>query len=126
MAVHSKLWYFERFRLTDALNEAQRQHLARTTQMLEVKRGQRIYLPGDPSEQIFLLKTGVIKIARVTPDRREAILAFLYPGDIFGELAVVDDTPRDHLAEAYEDSLLCAVGRDLVIKLIHEVPELGF
>lgn len=126
MAVHSKLWYFERFRLIDSLNEAQRQHLARTSQMLEVKRGQRIYLPGDPSNQIFLLKRGVIKIASVMPDRREVILAFLYPGDIFGELAVVDDSPRDHLAEAYEDCLLCAMGRDHVTKLIREVPELGF
>jgi CRP-like cAMP-binding protein len=126
MPLHSKLWYFERFRLLEALTDEQLRHLAQVTQMLEIKRGQRIYLPGDPSDQIFLLKAGVIKIASVTPDHREVILAFLYPGDIFGELAVVDDSPRDHLAEAYEDCVICAMSRDIVIKLIRESPEVGF
>jgi hypothetical protein len=50
MAAHTKLWYFERFRMLEALSEAQRQHLAQVTRMLDVKRGQRIYLAGDPSD----------------------------------------------------------------------------
>lgn len=126
MPTHSKLWYFERFRLLDSLNDDQRRLLDQTTRMIEVRRGQRIYLPGDPSDEVFLLKTGVVKIALVTPDRGEVILAFLYPGDIFGELAVVDETPRDHLAQAYEDCLLCAMSRDILVRLIRESPELGF
>lgn len=126
MAAHTKLWYFERFRMLSALSPAQRSRLERLTQMLEVKRGTRIYLPGDPSDQIFLLKSGVVKISMTTPDQREVILALLHPGDIFGELAMVDDAPRDHVAEAYEDSVLCAMSRDAMLRLIHETPELGF
>ena len=126
MAAHTKLWYFERFRMLEALSEAQRQHLAQVTRMLDVKRGQRIYLAGDPSDQIYLLKSGVIKIATTTPDHREVILAFLYPGDIFGELAVVDDAPRDHLAEAYDDCVLCAMDRDTVLQVLNDVPAIGF
>lgn len=112
--------------MISALSDAQRRQLEKMTRMLEVKRGTRIYLPGDPSDQIFLLKSGVIKISTVTPDNREAILAFLHPGDIFGELAVVDDSPRDHLAEAYDDCVICAMNRDTVLRLIHETPEIGF
>lgn len=126
MANHNKLWYLERFRLLDVLTADQRQHVHESTQMLEVKRGARLYLPGDPSDQIFLLKSGVIKIASVMRDGREVILAFLNPGDIFGELAVVDDSPRDHLAEAYEDCVICAMNRELMTRLIREVPEIGF
>lgn len=37
MAAHTKLWYFERFRMLDALNDEQRRHLERLTRMLEVK-----------------------------------------------------------------------------------------
>jgi CRP-like cAMP-binding protein len=98
MPAHTKLWYFERFRMISALSPEQRHQLEKLTRMLEVKRGTRIYLPGDPSDQIFLLKSGVIKISTTTPDNREVILAFLHQGDIFGELAVVDETPRDHVA----------------------------
>jgi hypothetical protein len=58
VAVHSKLWYLERFKLVDALDESQRRLLEETTRMQEVKRGQRIYQPGDPSEHFFLVKGG--------------------------------------------------------------------
>ena len=126
MPAHTKLWYFERFRMISALSLEQRTQLEKLTRMLEVKRGTRIYLPGDPSDQIFLLKSGVIKIAMTTPDNREVILAFLHAGDIFGELAVVDDTPRDHVAEAYDDCVICAMSRDTVARVIQETPEIGF
>lgn len=112
--------------MISALSEAQRQQLEKLTRMLEVKRGTRIYLPGDPSDQIFLLKSGVIKISMTTPEKREVILAFLHPGDIFGELAVVDDAPRDHVAEAYDDCVICAMSRDTILRVIHEAPEIGF
>ena len=126
MPTHSKLWYFERFRMISALSDAQRHQLEKMTRMLEVKRGTRIYLAGDPSDQIFLLKSGVIKISARTPENREVILAFLHPGDIFGELAMVDDAPRDHVAEAYEDCVICAMSRDVILRVIRETPEIGF
>ncbi len=126
MAAHTSLWYFERFGLLSALTPEQRRQFAGKTRMLEVPRGRTIYLPGDPSDQIFLLKAGVIKIARQTPGEGEHILAFLHPGDIFGELAVVDDAPRDHRAEAYEDSIICAMPRDTLVRTIQGIPEFGF
>jgi CRP-like cAMP-binding protein len=112
--------------MISALSDAQRRQLEKLTRMLEVKRGTRIYLPGDPSDRIFLLKSGVIKISTVTADNREVILAFLHSGDIFGELAVVDESPRDHLAEAYDDCVICAMNRDTVLRLVRETPEIGF
>lgn len=124
MPAHTKLWYFERVRMISALSDAQRRHIEKLTRTLEVKRGTRIYVPGDPSDQIFLLDRGIIKIS-VIPDNREVILAFLHQGDIFGELAVVDDSPRDHLAVAYDDCVICAMNRDTVLRLILETPEIG-
>jgi CRP/FNR family transcriptional regulator, cyclic AMP receptor protein len=126
MPAHNKLWHFERFPMISALSDAQRRQLAKMTRMLEVKRGTRVYLPGDPSDEIFLLKSGVIKISAKTPDNREVILAFLHAGDIFGELAVVDDAPRDHGAEAYDDCVICAMSRDAIRRVIRETPEIGF
>ncbi len=126
MATHTKLWYLQSLRLLDALSDAQKRTMEKVTRMTEVKRRQRIYLAGDPSDQIFLLKAGVVKIAALGPEGREIILAFLYPGDVFGELAVVDEHPRDHLAEAYEDSVICAVNKDVFLQMMRESPELGY
>ena len=126
MALHTKLWYFERFGLINVLTEVQRRQFVGLARMLELKRGSAIYLPGDPSDQMFLLKAGVIRIARAGPGEEERILTLLYPGDIFGELAVVDDSPRDHLAVVHEDAVICAMSRDTLLRMIRTAPELGF
>jgi CRP/FNR family transcriptional regulator, cyclic AMP receptor protein len=126
VAVHSKLWYLQRFKLIDALEEPQRKLLEETTRMQEVKRGQRIYQAGDPSQHFFLVKRGVIKIAAIGPSNREVLLSFRHRGDVFSELALLDDSPRDHLAKAHEDSLICALNRDVILRLARESPDVGF
>lgn len=126
VAVRSKLWYLQRFKLVDALDDSQRRLLEETTRMQEVKRGQRIYQPGDRSEHMFLVKAGVIKVAAVGPCGREVLLAFRHPGDVFGELALLDDSPRDHLAKAHEDSLICALSRDTILRVARESPDVAF
>jgi CRP-like cAMP-binding protein len=125
MAAHSKLWYLQQFRLMDALTDAQKQSVDKMARMLELERGQRIYLPGDPSDQVFLVKTGVVKISSGDVEH-DTILALLYPGDIFGELAILDDQPRDHVAEVVEDTVLCALNRDKLLQLIQQSPALGY
>ena len=126
MAVHSKLWYLQRFRMLDALTDPQKRAVEKMTRMLEVPRGQQIYLAGDPSDQIYLLKVGVVKISTGGADGQDTILALLYPGDVFGELAIVDDSPRDHVATAYEDTVLCALNRDLLLQMVQQSPALGY
>lgn len=125
MAAHTKLWYLQHFRMLDALTDVQKHSVEKMTRMLEIRRGQRIYLPGDPSDQIFLLKVGVVKILTAGPDR-DTILALLYPGDIFGELAMLDESPRDHVAEVVEDTVLCALNRDLLLQMVQQAPALGY
>ncbi|MBI2186739.1 MAG: Crp/Fnr family transcriptional regulator [Acidobacteria bacterium] len=126
MAAYSKLWYLERFHFTDALTDAQKREVREMARMFEVKRGQRIYVPGDPSDQVFLLKVGVVRISTPAAGEDERILAFLYPGDIFGELAVVDEAPRAHLATVHEDAVLCSFPRDVLLRVIPQAPALGY
>ena len=120
-----KLWYLEQFGLLEQLSDEQRRALAGTTRTIEATRGTRVYLPGDLSDRVYLVKSGVIKIARETADRREIVLAYLRAGDIFGELALVDDVPRDHFAEATEDAVLAEIARDTLLRLITAMPQVG-
>jgi CRP-like cAMP-binding protein len=53
-----------------------------------VRRGERIYLAGDPSDQVFLLKSGAVRITAAGPDGQEKLLAFL----------VTDAAPRPPVA----------------------------
>jgi len=120
------LWYFERFGLLHGLSEEQKAQVEQRTRMLQVRHGEAIYLPGDPSQNVYVVKMGAVKIIGTAPEGGEVILAVLTPGDIFGELALTSDEPQHHRAEAADDTLLCELPRDLLIQMIQNVPAFGF
>lgn len=122
---HSAIWYFEHFGLLQGLSAEQKQTISQQSDMFQLKRGQPVYLPGDPSKYVYLVKAGAVKIVGKAPEGCEVIMTILMPGDLFGELALADDEPQDHRAEAIDDTLLCEVPRDLMIQMIEEAPAFG-
>ncbi len=122
----SELWFLQRFRLIETLNDDQREAIRRVITLSELKRGSRVYKPGDPAEHIYLLRFGVVKLGTPVADGGLKILTFVYTGDLFGESAVIEEGPRDHAAEVHEDSIVCAVPREPLVQIMRETPEFGY
>jgi CRP/FNR family transcriptional regulator len=126
MADRSKLWYLKNINIFHGMSDAQIRMVERRTVMKEVRRREVLYLPGDAGDRIYLLKRGVVKISAIQEDGREVMLALLRKGEVFGEEAVLEDGPRDHLAEAYEDALVCIITRQDFMDMLRSHPELVF
>ena len=126
MAERSKLWYLKNINLFKSLSDEQIRMVAQHTLMREVRRREMLYLPGDAGDRVYILKRGLVKISALQADGREVILALLRPGEVFGEEAVLDSAPRDHMAEAYEDALLCIVNKADFLDMLRSYPELAF
>ncbi len=126
MADHSKLWYLKSINLFHGTSEEQMRMVGRRTVMREVRRREVLYLPGDAGDRIYLLKRGVVKISAIQEDGREVLLALLHRGEVFGEEAVLDAGPRDHMAEAHEDALICIVTRQDFMDMLRSNPEMTF
>ena len=126
MAERSKLWYLKNINLFHGMSEEQMRMVEQRTVMREVRRREVLYLPGDAGDRIYLLKRGVVKISALQEDGREVLLALLRKGEVFGEEAVLDDSPRDHLAEAYEDALVCIITRQDFMDMLRTHPEMVF
>jgi CRP-like cAMP-binding protein len=122
----TKIWYLQRINLFEEIAPEEMEALARMTRMESVKKKTAIFLPGDPSRQVYLLKEGRVKISRISEEGRELTLALLGPGEIFGELEALDDLPRDTLAEALDDTQLCIIHKELFLEMIRRRPELSF
>ena len=110
-AVPNKLWYLKHIRLFDGISPSEMQKMEKITRMEEVKKRQPLYLSGDPSRNVYLLKQGRVKIANTSPSGKEVTFEILEPGEIFGELDVLDDAPRSTSAEALDDALICVIPR---------------
>lgn len=61
--------------------------------------GTPIYLPSDAADGVLLLAEGRVKLCSNTPEGKQAILAFIEAGELFGELALLGDAERDEHAE---------------------------
>lgn len=108
----SKLWYLKHVRLFSGLSPVDLQEMERMTRMQEVKKRQPIYLPGDPSHTVYLLKKGRVKISNTAASGKEVTFEILEPGEIFGELEGLEGAPRETQAEALDDALICAIRRE--------------
>ncbi|MBQ00110.1 MAG: hypothetical protein CL477_05460 [Acidobacteria bacterium] len=111
--------------LLSGLSDADRLAVLRRARVTEFRRRQRIYRPGEPASDVYMVESGIVKLAVENTEGREAILGFQHPGDLFGEMAVIDDGPHDHLAEAYENSIVWAISRDVFLDQMRELPALG-
>jgi CRP-like cAMP-binding protein len=118
----NKLWYLTHIRLFDGLSQAEMQELERLTRMQAVKKRQPLYLTGEPSTNVYLLKQGRIKLTKTSPSGKEVTFEILGPGDILGELEVLDESPRLTSAEALDDALLCVMPREAFTQFLARHP----
>ena len=121
----NKLWYLKHIKLFSGLSQAELQEMERITRMQEIKKKQPVYLPGDPANTVYLLKKGRVKIASSAPSGKEVTFEILEAGEIFGELEVMEDSPRETQAEALDDALICAIRREDFDRYLSEHPNLS-
>jgi len=70
-----------------------------------LKEGEILFKEGDVGDEMYLIKSGKIKISKGGGDI-EKTLAFLKEGDFFGEMAIIDGSPRSASATAVEETKL--------------------
>lgn len=88
MADKSKIWYLENFNLFSSFSMKEMEEMSRMTAMRSCQKNQVIFFEDDPSDKIYFLKEGKVKLSRFAEDGREIIVAILGPGELFGELAI--------------------------------------
>ncbi len=125
MAEKSKLWYLENFNLFKDLNEESMMTLNQISSMKEIAKEQPIYFASEPSKSIFFLKTGRVKIVKYSTEGKENILTLINPGEIFGEMAYLEEEQRTDYAFTIEPSLICSINKSDLAGFIEKNPTLN-
>ncbi len=124
--METKLWYLKRADLFRGLSEENLRRMADAGRMFRCHRQHRFYLADDPSDTVYLVKEGQVRLLRTNVDGRDIMLDILGPGEVFGELALAGEERRSHAAEAVTDSLVCTFSRSLFQQVLNQTPELAF
>ena len=81
-----------------------------------------LFAEGESGPELYIIQRGSIRITKIVNDN-EVLLALLKAGDIFGEMALLEDKPRSASAIAHEDSILMAVNRANFKRIVIEQPK---
>jgi CRP/FNR family transcriptional regulator, cyclic AMP receptor protein len=102
--------------------------LAHVTQVAMPRRfdaGAVVFKEGDEGSTCFIVRSGRTRAIREHPDGRSITLAHFGPGDIFGEMAMLDGERRSATVEATEDTDAIAILSDDMHRLLREHPEIS-
>jgi CRP/FNR family transcriptional regulator, cyclic AMP receptor protein len=83
-----------------------------------------IFLKGSPGSGMMAVISGRVKITAPSPDGKEVILNLINPGEIFGEIALLDGKERTADAVALTDCELLVLERRDFLPFLHARPEL--
>jgi CRP/FNR family transcriptional regulator, cyclic AMP receptor protein len=120
-----RIWYLSRCSLFERLSPTDLRRLEHHALLRRFKKGNAVFIPRDAADHVCLVVDGRIRLCSSTPDGKRAILGFVEPGEIFGELALIDPASREERAEAEKDSTIVLVSGAVVREIMNESTELA-
>jgi CRP/FNR family cyclic AMP-dependent transcriptional regulator len=91
-------------------------------QVVKYRRREVVFSQGDPSNDIWYIQKGGIKLSVLSRTGKEAVVAMLSPGDFFGECALAGQSIRIETATAVVASSLLIIEKEAMVQLLHEEP----
>ncbi len=111
--------------ILETLSRAEIKELSLRVPDTHIRQGQIFYTPKERSEKLFMLKKGRVRIYRVSSDGRELTLTVVGPGMVFGEMSLTAQRLENAYAEAMEPSVVCAMKRHDLERLVMDKPQVG-
>lgn len=111
-------------KLLKGLKAPEKRRLLKFSKVVDVAKGQTVFLEGDEGKEMYYVLHGTIEIVKKMRDQRKR-LTVLGEGDIFGELGLTTGKSRMASAVALADSELLAMNEDGLNKLRKKNPEIA-
>ena len=105
--------------------EEQLRMLATAVTRRSAPRSTTIIAGGDPTDSLYIVLSGRLKVMMGEPDGKEVILSILGAGEIFGEMGLIDDGLRSASVVAIEPCELLALTRTSFRKFLFENVEMA-
>jgi len=113
------IWFFENVDLYEMLCPHKLKGHEQDHQFNHYDKGQFIYFENEPSEQIYMIADGRVKIGSYSQGGKEITKTILSKGEVFGELALAGEGTRQDFAQALtDDTVVCPMNIDLMQQLM--------
>ncbi len=121
-----ELWFVRPYDFLADMPQAAKEELFSIGATFNVKKDQLIFNAGATSDCVYVLLSGRTKIYELTPEGKEVILWFCFPGELFGIAEIMRETRRVVHAHACTNVRVLRIKRDLFTNYLKAYPEISF
>jgi signal transduction histidine kinase len=107
------------------LKPAELQELRKSAQERSFGEGAEIFKQGDTGDGLYVVKEGRVQISGQVGENARHVFSQVNPGEVFGEMAVLEDKPRSAAAVADGPTTVYFIPRDALLKLVAGSPSLS-
>lgn len=124
MTQEQNIAFLRRVPLFSGLTETQIERLAAGSVRRNFPKGRVIVTEGEPSQSLYILLSGRAKVQRSDTEGKEVILAVIGPGECFGEMSLIDESPRSASVITTESSDFMSINKDSFKSMMMSSPEI--
>ena len=117
-----RLAFLRDVRLFTAFAETDLAALGQRLRERPLRKNQVLFREGDPGDEMFLICHGAVLVSKVVKGKVEQLLNRIGPGEFFGEMSLLDGSPRSATIQAETDTLLLMLDRKSLNQLIEVSP----
>jgi CRP-like cAMP-binding protein len=110
--------------LFKTLNENDHAEIIKQISLEYYPKAYAIFHEGDPGDAFYIIKRGMVRIFHEAGGE-EKETAMLGDGDFFGEMALIEDKPRNNTAQTIEESEVFKLKKDDFIQLVSSTPDMA-
>ena len=107
------------------LGERELDLLLECTTTKQVEAREVLFHKGDPGNQLYGILSGRLKVMATGTDGKDVVFGLMGPGEVIGEIALMDTNPRSATVVALEDSRLLTLHRRDLIPLLERHPKVA-
>ncbi|MFY1824368.1 Crp/Fnr family transcriptional regulator [Myxococcus fulvus] len=112
--------------LFEGLTQGQLAKVAQLGQTRDYPAGAFLFREGESGQEMFVISRGKVRISKSVPGIGEEALAILEPGQYFGEMAVIEDSPRSADAIAHVSCAVWVIERAKLDQLMFTDKDLAY
>lgn len=116
----------KKVKLFEGLNSAQLAKVAAIGEERKVGAGETLFKEGEQGTEMYIIESGRVRISKNVPGIGEEALAILEPGAYFGEMALIDDSPRSADAIIHAPVLLQVISKEGLDELMFIDKEIAY
>lgn len=112
--------------LFEDLSEEEIEKFLTITEIKTMKQDEILFREGDPSDCLYIIVAGEVRMSKQVANIGEEAMSILDKGNFFGEMGLLDDSPRSTDAIIHKNCKLLAVKRSSFLAFMAENQNIGY